>query len=332
MTDFFDRFWELQIKAQDGSFDFIITQDEFNNSLHIEFEVNATLNLLYYTGTIKIINLLESKWKQLIFNQLGDDFGSGPLVRLTAGYKSKNGLIFDGAALRGYTVVRPETAETITILEVGLPIDFVQEVTIEPANSTVIGALNGLYNYLVQSIQQLLSGTGRLPIKTVKGWENNLKDAIDDFLLQGAVKNKALGYSGNWIQILKEMSEEFNIIFLYDNKGFNVAGRRFEGSTNIAQPITIPNNTTLPEIVLISGVDGDPGNGLLGSPTYTDTGAKLICYLRPDLRIMQLIGVRSRSLDKNISITELIHRGNSHTNEWYSEIDGSNINQLVKRA
>ena len=298
----------------------------------MQFEINATINLLYYTGTIKITNLLESTWKQLIFNQLGEDFGSGPLVRLTAGYKSKNGLIFDGAALRGYTIVRPETAETITTLEVGLPIDFVQEVTIEPANSTVIGASNGLYNYLIQAIEKLINGTGRIPIKTSSDFKSNLKIAIDDFLAQGEVKNKALGYSGNWIEIIKEISNEFNLVFLYDNKGFNVAGKRFEGSTNIAQPITIPNNTTVPEIILIAGVDGDTGNGLLGSPTYTDTGAKLIAYLRPDFRVMQLIGVRSRSLDKNISITQLIHRGNSHTNEWYSEIDGSNINQLIKRA
>ena len=329
MTQYFDRFWSLQIVSQDGSFDFTIGQDDFNNSLKIEFEINATINLLYSTGTIKITNLQESVWKQLIFNQLGNKLGSGPLVKLTAGYKAKNGLIFDGAAFRGYTLIRPETGDTETVLQVSLPINFNQDITIEPANSTVIGAENGLYNYIAQAVQKLIDNTGRKKIKTVSGWEKNLKIGIDDFLSQGEGKKKAVGYKGSWIGILNEIAKEFNLIFLYDHKGFNVRGARFEGNSDISSPLTIPIGTTTPEIILKAGDKDGPGNGLLGSPTYTDTGAKLITYMRPDFRVLQLIGVRSRSLDKNISITSLIHRGNSHTNEWYSEIDGSNINQFI---
>ena len=321
------RFWSLDVKGNSAigqNFGFLIEPDENGRSLRINFDVSATIDTRYYNGTIKIYNLEKTKRENLNFNLLLDKFGTGPSIKLKAGYENRNGLIFDGVVHRGYNERRPESGDWITTLHVGLPFKQNLETYIPPQVSGSIGKGSGLNNYIFQAITITLLQPPRVDIKYASSFKDNLFAAIDESQKISPI-NDSMGFIGNAMSILDEISERFNLVFIYDNDGFNVASGRYkENGDSEKNPITIPNNTTVPELTL------SKENGLIGSPIYTDTGAKIISYLRPELRVFQYIGVRSSVINRDITITALTHSGDTHTDEWYSEIDGSNFNQLIK--
>ena len=318
MSDYFDRFWSLRIRDREGAFDFTISPNALTGSaLRISFEINATVNFNFYTGMIKIYNLAENRRRFLVFNQLLREFGTGPSIQLTAGYAAKRGLIFDGAIHRGYTVRETGSGDWVTILHCGLPLKNDRRVNIP---SQVVNDSN-LFTYLSSAVDTIINDPDRIPIKKAPNYTQNFRSAIDTYLQSGNVKNKSLNYNGTAINILSEISREFNVDFFYDHNGFNAIRGDQEGSRN---PRTIPLNAEFPEKTITRR------NGLIGSPIYTDTGAKLRTYLQSDFRVFQLIRVQSDILDKKISILELKHMGDTYTNEWFSEIDGSQITELQR--
>lgn len=321
------RFWQADIKGNqlaDQEFEFSILPDDAGQSLRMQFEINATYDPRYYSGTIRIYNLDETKRDNLAYNLLLDEFGKGPKVLLTAGYTDRRGIIFDGVVHRGYSVREPLSGDWITNLQVGLPFKSDQEINIQPETSAAISTNTGLFNYLKKIINKVFNQSNRFSIKFAPNFDENLSSALEKFLTANTF-NSPHGYQGNAINIIDEISKEFNLLFTYDNTGINVASGRYKEQTTAEKnPVTIPDNTTVPEITI------NKNTGLIGSPIYTDTGAKIISYLRPELRVFQFIRVESSALTRNISITELIHRGDTHTDEWYSEIDGSNFNQFIK--
>jgi len=319
--ELFDRYWKLQVKARDNSFDIIISPDKFGNTLRVAFEINATDNLQYYTGEIKIWNVQETKRKALVFNLLGQDFGSGPVVQLTAGYKQKNGLIFNGAVTRGYTTREPQTGDWITTLQVGLPVTFSKKITVPQQKMT---SSSDVLPFLKFVVDKTVFQDDKIPIAFAPGYAANFEAAVNDYFASGNTLNEMMGYSGTASQILSEMSNRFNLSIFQDHNGLNVVGKKFSSNSRAGQPVTLPDATTVPELTISANT------GLIGSPTYTDTGAKLISYLRPELRMFQYIKVDSAILNKNVSILSMIHRGDSMTNEWYTEVDGSNINATIK--
>ncbi len=318
MSNYFGRFWKLRIKDRLGNFDYTIKKDDYGRSLRVKFDIKATTDLKYYSGTIKIYNLAPGKRKNLIFNLLLDKFGTGPSVQLTAGYDQKNGIIFDGAVTRGFTI--REGVDWVTTLYVGIPLKNDKEITIQ---SEAVNNGN-LFSFLFDAVAKIVDQPDRVEIKRAPNYKKNFQAAVDEFLNVGNIKNKQLGWNGYATSILSEISTEFNILFFIDHQGLNAISGKFEQSSSGQSPLTIPDDTTVPEKIFTKE------NGLIGSPIYTDTGAKIITYLMPELRIFQYIGARSDVLNKNFSIHELIHRGDTHDNDWFSEIDGSNINQLLR--
>ncbi len=316
--NFFDRFWKLTVKGDD--FEVELQQDDKGHALRVQFEINATIDLRYYTGTIKIFNVQPKIRDQLVFNLLRDEFGTGPLVQLIAGYQDSNGFIFDGAVTRGYTRRDPLKGDFISVLEVGIPLAHGKKVTIDPmpvTNAT-------LFTFISATINTLLTQPDRIEIGKATNYNLNLKTAIDDYLAAGNVVNESIGFSGTTIQIFKEIESRFNVIFFQDNEGFNAVGGKYKTSSSQRDPIVLPPGNTVPELTI------SEKTGMIGSPIYTDTGAKFISYLRPEFRIFQLVKVDSSVVKKNISILSMIHRGDTFTPEWYSEIDGSNFNQLIR--
>jgi len=320
MSVFFDRYWRLKIAAQDGSFEFEIKPDQFGNSLRMQFDISAAIDFRYYSGVIKIFNLDQTKRKQLMFNLLADEFGTGPLVELEAGYQSKRGLIFSGAIQRGYTIREPQTGDWVSSLQVGYPWNGSKDVTI----SGIDVRSSNLKSLLRSEVEKLLQQTGKAGIQKSGNFNENFDAAIDKYLDTGNVKNKSLSYSGKASQILDEIAKEFNIIFFTDQGKFNVVSGGFKSSDDVRNPVTIPPGNMIPEKIL------DKTNGLIGSPIYTDTGATARFYMQPDFRVFQLIRIESEVLNKNISITDLKHSGDTYENNWYSEIDGSNFNNFAR--
>lgn len=318
--NFFDRFWKLRVKDRNGAFEIELQQDDKGNALRVQFEINATIDFRYYTGVIKIFNVQPKIRDQLVFNLLRDEFGTGPLVQLTAGYQDSNGLIFDGAVTRGYTKREPLKGNFISVLEVGLPLAHGKKITIEPlpvTNAT-------LFTFIKSTVDKLLNQSDRIEIGKATQYNLNLKTAIDDYLAAGNVINESIGFSGTTVQIFKEIESRFNVVLFQDNEGFNAVGGKYKTSSSQRSPIILPTGNMIPELTI------SEKTGMIGSPIYTDTGAKLISYLRSEFRMFQLIKVDSSVVKKNISILNLIHRGDTFTPEWYSEIDGSNFNQLIR--
>ena len=311
---FFDRFWELNIKSNPATqtdFDYTIKQDDFGNSLRLSFDITATLDVRYYSGTIKIYNLDPDKKRNLVFNRLLEDFGTGPAIKLVAGYAERSGLIMDGVIQRGYTIREPTTGDWITVLQCGLPFKNDEIITIQSQQVKNDTLLTFITNVLTLILPE---GTGvdeknRFKIKRAKTFNDNLSNAVTVFTDANTV-NKAIGYSGPKAKILNEISNEFNLEFFFDNEGFNV------------EPAIIE--------------DADPEfevseeTGMLSSPIYTDTGAKVLNYLRPEFRTFQPVRVKSDVLDKKVKIIQLNHRGDTHSDEWYSEFDASNIGQIIR--
>lgn len=314
---FYDRFWKLNVKGSD--FEIELKPDENGNNLRAQFEINATVDLRYYTGTIKIFNVNPDHRKNLVFNLLRDEFGTGPAVQFTAGYKDSNGIIFNGAITRGYTRREPNQGNFISILEVGLPLSHGKKITIDPLPTTN----SNLLTVLTDAIEKLLTQPDRIEIPKGTNYKTNLATAVSDYTDNNTI-NESLGFSGSTIKIFDEISARFNILFFQDNEGFNAIGGKYKTGSNQRDPLVLPPGNMIPELTL------SQKTGMIGSPIYTDTGSKLISYLRSEFRIFQLIKVDSSVVKKNISILSLVHRGDTFTEEWYSEIDGSNFNQLIR--
>lgn len=310
--ELFNRFWELNIKSNPTTqteFEYIIKQDEFGNSLKITFDINVARDIRYYNGTIKIYNLEPDKRRNLVYNILGNAFGTGPQVKLVAGYQGRQGLIMDGIVTRGHTVREPSSGDWITVLQCGASFKADKEVTIQPQKVTKPNLFSFIKNSLSVLIPlgDVVDKDGRFIIKRAKNFDKNLDSSVQTFLNFNTI-NKAIGYSGTVAKILNEISEEFGLIFYYDNEGFNVT-------------TTILSNG-------ISEIEINQDTGMIGSPIYTDTGTKTKTYLNASYRLFQQVHVRSGVLDKLVRITTLNHRGDTHTNEWYSEIDANNLGSL----
>jgi hypothetical protein len=311
--ELFNRFWELNIKSNpetQTSFNYVIKQDEFGHSLRINFDIDATIDIRYYSGTIRIYNLDPDKRKNLVFNILGEKWGTGSSIKFVAGYKEKSGVIMDGVVLRGYTIKEPETGDFITVLQCGTSFKSDKVVTIQPAKVTNANLLTFVKNWLSIIIPEggIVDENDRFIIKRAKSFNTNLSNAVTTFISSNTV-NKTIGFSGAASKVLNEISAMFNLVFYYDNEGFNV---------------TTPTLTPGAPELLIS-----EDTGMLGSPIYTDTGAKVKSYLRADYRLFQSVHVKSAVLDKIVKITILNHNGDTHTNAWYSEFDTNNIGNII---
>jgi len=316
----FDRYWKLKAVGED--FDFTIEQDKFGQSLRMSFEISASTNLRYYSGVIKIYNFAPTKRKQLAYNLLLEKFGDGPGIELEAGYKGRSGLIFNGVVNRGYTIRDPLSGDWITVLRVGLPYKQDKQTVIEPWNAQSVEG--DLYNYISQAVDKIFDQGRFISIKRGPKYKENLRNAVNEYLGSRNKKNKSNGYSGPAMQVLEEISQEFNLLFFVDHQGLNVASYDYG------------NAADTPIIIDDAEIEIGDTTGLIGSPTYTDAGIKLISYLRPELRLFQSVIVNSKSLfiakpqkeQRKITILELIHRGDTHSEEWYSEIDGAAFNQF----
>jgi len=324
MALLFNRFWELNIKSNQNAktdFDFTIKQDEFGNSLRMSFDINATIDVRYYSGTIKIYNLAPDKRKNLVFNILGNEFGTGPSVKLVAGYQAKSGLIMDGIIHRGYLTREPESGDWINVMQCGVSFKSDKIVTLQSVKITDPSIVDKDRGQLFVNVQRwidkliplsepgkTIDKDGRFVVKRSKNFSQNLASAVNKYLDKNVV-NKAIGFSGTAAKILNEISDSFELVFYYDNEGFNVTS-----------PIL---STEDPEIEL------NQETGMIGSPVYTDTGTKTLSYLRSEFRLFQAIRVKSGVLDKTVKITTFNHNGDTHTDAWYSEIDANNLGSTV---
>jgi len=76
-------------------------------------------------------------------------------------------------------------------------------------------------------------------------------------------------------------------------------------------------------------------NGLIGSPKVTITGVEFQSLLRPTVKILQRVFVESETINETLQnqndyrseyyVTGLKHIGDTHSDEWYTEIEGAYV-------
>ena len=66
----------------------------------------------------------------------------------------------------------------------------------------------------------------------------------------------------------------------------------------------------------------EPG-GLIGSPSATEKGARAKMLLITDLQLDQLVDIRSEMLNGMFKISSIVHRGDTWSGEFVTEIEGS---------
>jgi len=78
-----------------------------------------------------------------------------------------------------------------------------------------------------------------------------------------------------------------------------------------------------------------PENGLVGSPKVTRSGVEFQSLLRPQVKILQRVYVESQSVNETLQnqdrfsneyfVTGLKHTGDTHSDEWFTEIEGAYV-------
>lgn len=79
-------------------------------------------------------------------------------------------------------------------------------------------------------------------------------------------------------------------------------------------------------------------NGLIGTPKVTRSGIEFQSLLRPTIRIMQRIYVESQTINQTLQnssnlaseyfVTDIKHIGDTHSDEWFTEITGAYVGLL----
>lgn len=312
MSLLFNRYCRLDIKSQTGEFqDISIKPDKLNRIFRIQFNVNATYDFAFYRAEIKIYNLPKNIRKKFIWNRLGDDFGLGPLVTLTAGYKAKSGIIFDGAIQSSHTERDVKTGDFITVLNCGIPLSN-KKINIQAYPKASIQ--NNLYPAIFSIIKKAISQPPKKEISLANGFDGTLANS-----LSGVVLSSDLKLSGNTFTILKKLEQKFGLIFYIDNGRLNVIKKSVNSNPPIVGGSTIPVFTFKEE---------KSSNILIESPFYTEIGADFTTLLKPELSIFQFVRVESELITKNVSINSLNFIGDTYGNEWFSKVTGVNFNQI----
>lgn len=328
----FQRYWEIDVVGGPEKLDFKLKSNEDSKNIRVQFEVTATIDIRYYNATIKIYNLGESKRKQLLFNVLQPkEIKNGPRISIIAGYKPKgsNGTIFNGVIYRAYTKREIMTGDFVTVLECSAPFLEAEKINVQSAVKLTKENLQSNLEAIIEVVRTS-NGTYQNKIDK-KAFKTNIKAVVDNYNRYGQAISGSLKFNAPAIEILKELEQKFNCKFFYDSEGFNVVPLRYDTDKQSKTPPTNPVDTFKAELE-ISGE-----TGMIGSPIYTDTGAKFNTMLRPDLKVFQLIDLTSRILTREgttrtLTTTDLIFRGDTHGDEWLCEVDANDVNQLIQNT
>ena len=69
----------------------------------------------------------------------------------------------------------------------------------------------------------------------------------------------------------------------------------------------------------------DPDCGLVGSPERTDTGVRFKSLLQPRIRPGRKVRLKSRSLSGDYLVTKVTHTGDTHGDDWCSDVEARGI-------
>jgi len=303
MADYFGRGWKVVIGSSGNALEI--------TDLRISFEVVKTRFSNAHTCKLSIYNLSETKRNE-IKNGFTEEFSDAddPATKYTynsialyAGYGENVPLLFKG--------------DITNINNIRIGVDWITEVyaadgikalqTSKINKSFVKGSSpESLFKELVNSMPGIAQGSLDGILECIKKKRSILKSII----MSGSVR-----------KFLDELAE--NCLFDYQvNDGV------LDTQPRSVQTIVIDYTI-------------NQAHGMIGSPTITEVGAIVTTLLRPDFKVNKFFKIDAIAANINIGnqffrkitrdargtyrIEKITHKGDSHTDEWQSIIEGITV-------
>ncbi len=268
--------------------------------MRLSFRVERKLTAISDVATVRIYNLNAESRGMLAQRSLArlSILGQAPAVlryvRIEAGYENNIGVIFFGAIVRAINI--REGADWIT----------------ELSCSTAYGQTL-LNNYQFSWGKPTFVKTILDSIFLAAGWDN-----VDYTTEALKVLNNKLADSkaveGPAIVSARRITNAYGLVFNIDVDGISVYKKDFPKDSV---------NPNLPYLPL------DERTGLIGTPKITDRGTEFKAFLDPRIRPGLLVQIDSESLQaslsdsslgRNFTVYEVLCVGDTHTDDWFSEV------------
>jgi len=301
MTILFNR--EASIIAQHPDHKDITIQN-----LRIQFDIEKFWSNTLNTGTITIYNLNPENRRLLVKRKSDLEGAPFTTINLIAGYEGAAALIFRGNLYQGFSI--RQGPDWITTLQCVTAFDqFVS------AHHPVEDSFEEITAFDLISKLMGIFGTTRFATNVALQSAVHISDKDSEELKQFRVTGNA--YSGRVIDSVTKILARLGMVISFDD---------FE--TLIAKEFQPVNpNEIKSNIPLINTV-----SGLLGSPQITEVGVKVNTLLNNKIRVVQLFSVESDTTKQNdirgqetqtFTCTKLKHTGDTHSDDWQSEILGA---------
>lgn len=275
--------------------------DETIEDLRIQFEIEKFYDITLNTARITIFNLAPILRRKLLKRKA--DLESSPFTTITvvAGYAAKEGTIFKGNLLQGFSTRQGPNWQTqlecVTAWDQYVSAHFKESDSFED-----ISAFDLLQRF-----------SGQNWLNTASTFE------ILDFDEITRLRNtKITGYasSGRVLTEVAKLLRKFNLRITSDDLEMFI--------TKENEPL----NPTEESISPLMAAE----TGLLGSPRMTEVGVVARALLNHDLRVGKLFRVRAESTTENdllgletqtFTCTRLRHFGDTHADDWETEAEGA---------
>lgn len=284
MHSMYGRRWKLVIGTGSEAVE--------TTELRVAFEIEKTRFSTAHTAKITVYNLSQKNR-----NRIKEEFDK---IVLYAGYANP-GLIFSGDIMN---VTHMKTGvDWVTEIYAG---DGIKALSTSKINKSFIQGTSPetLFNELIGSMEGIAKGS----LEGIKECIKKRRSILKSIILSGSVK-----------KFLDELAE--NCLFDYQiNDG--VLDTRLK-------TFSLPST---PDYVI------SQANGMLGSPELTEVGLNVTTLLRPGMKVGKFFRVESISAKINVGnqfyrkvkkttegtyrIEKITHRGDTHSDEWSTSIEG----------
>lgn len=305
MTILFDR--KITVIAQNETFDDLTIQN-----LRIQFDIEKFFTHVFNVGTITIYNLNPINRGLLVKRK--SDLESAPFTTITviAGYADSQSMIFRGQLVQGFSVKKGP--DWITTLQCTTAFD--QYISAHHGvgdtyeEITAFDLLSRLLNITFTELALINTFTRDLEF----GYALNMDSAEVERMKRERIIGNA--FSGRVMDSIVTILNRFNLKISVDDIEILIAKEY--------APVN-PDDKDIAPLINIQ-------SGMINSPQITDVGVKLTTLLNPDIRVAKLFRVQSETTKQNdineqeiqtFTCTKLKHSGDTHGDDWASEILGA---------